>query len=116
MPYLRRRLGDGRRDHHLPAPAAEVERSLRKPYFRESIEEQEIAEAVSIIRDAGTMLDDPSDPPAVLRDPEDDYLVAFAHDADAEALVTGDCDLYDHDNLNSGIDARAACKLLALIS
>jgi len=94
----------------------EIERGLRKPYFRALIEEQEIAEAVSIIRDAGMMLDDPADPPAVLRDPEDDYLVALAREADAEAIVTGDRDLLDHDDLKPpAVDARAACKLLALI-
>ena len=60
-----------------PCLLAEIERALRKPYFRELIEDEEIAEAVSIIRDAGTMLDDPADPPAVLRDPMDDYLVCF---------------------------------------
>lgn len=94
----------------------EIERGLRKPYFRESIEEQEIAEAVSIIRDAGTMLDDPANPAAVLRDPDDDYLVALARAADAEAIVTGDRDLLDHAQLKPpAIDARAACKLLALV-
>ncbi len=98
-----------------PRLLAEIERGLRKPYFRESIEEQEIAEAVSIIRDAGTLLDDPADPPAVLRDPEDDYLVALAHEADAEAIVTGDRDLLDHDDLKPpAVDARAACRLLGM--
>jgi hypothetical protein len=33
-------------------------------HFHELIEDQEIAEAISIIRDAGTMLDDPVDPPS----------------------------------------------------
>jgi putative PIN family toxin of toxin-antitoxin system len=31
--------------------------------------------------------------PAVCRDPGDDYLVALAHAANAEVLVTGDVDL-----------------------
>ena len=99
-----------------PRLLAEVERALRKPYFRELIDDQEIAEAVSIIRDAGTMLDDPTDPPAVLRDPTDDYLVALAQKAGVEAIVTSDGDLLDHDALNPpAIDPRTACRLLALI-
>jgi putative PIN family toxin of toxin-antitoxin system len=94
----------------------EVERGLRKPYFRDSIDDQEIAEAISIIRDAGTMLDDPVNPPAVLRDPEDDYLISLARDGNAEAIVTGDRDLLDHGALKPpAIDARMACELLALI-
>lgn len=99
-----------------PCLLVEIERALRKPYFRELIEDQEIAEAVSIIRDAGTMLDDPADPPAVLRDPTDDYLVMLAQAAGAEAIVTSDHDLLDHDDLMPpAIDPRTACQLLALI-
>jgi putative PIN family toxin of toxin-antitoxin system len=99
-----------------PRLLAEVERALRKPYFRELIEDQEIAEAISIIRDAGVLLDDPTDSPPILRDPTDDYLVALARAANAKAIVTGDRDLLDHDELDPpAIDARAACQLLALI-
>jgi uncharacterized protein len=99
-----------------PRLLAEIERALRKPYFRELIDDQEIAEAVSIIRDAGTMLDDPADPPAVLRDPADDYLVMLARRAGAEAIVTSDHDLLEHNDLNPpAIDPRTACKLLVLI-
>lgn len=99
-----------------PRLLGEVERALRKPYFRERIEDEEIAEALAILRDAGTMADDPRDPPGVLRDPSDDYLVALARDAEAEAIVTSDHDLLDHDSLSPpAIDPRTACKLLALI-
>jgi len=99
-----------------PRLLVEVERALRKPYFRELIEDQEIEEAISIIRDAGVIFDDPVDPPAVLRDPTDDYLVMLAREAGAEAIVTSDHDLLDHDGLDPpAIDPRTACKLLALI-
>jgi predicted nucleic acid-binding protein len=99
-----------------PRLLVEVERALRKPYFHDLIEDQEIAEAVSIIRDAGVMFDDPADPPAVLRDPTDDYLVALARAAGAEAIVTSDHDLLDYDNLSPpALDPRRACKLLTLI-
>lgn len=99
-----------------PRLLAEVERALRKSYFRGLIEDEEIAEAVSIIRDAGTMLPDPTDPPAVLRDPTDDYLVALARGAGADAIVSSDGDLLDHDELSPpAVDPRAACELLALI-
>jgi predicted nucleic acid-binding protein len=41
------------------------------------------------------MLRDPPDPVAVTRDPNDDYLVALAIAAQADALVSGDRDLTD---------------------
>lgn len=37
---------------------------------------------------------DPTDVPAVCRDPHDDYLVALLHETDADALVSGDQDLH----------------------
>lgn len=99
-----------------PRLLAEVERALRKPYFRERIDEEEIAEAVSIIRDAGIMLPDPNDPPAILRDPSDDYLVALARRSGADAIVSSDGDLLDHAELSPpAMDPRQACELLALI-
>lgn len=99
-----------------PRLLVEVERALRKPYFRELIEDQEIAESVSILRHAGVMLGDPIDPPAVLRDPTDDYLVMLARGGGAEAIVTSDYDLLDHKGLSPpAVDPRTACKLLTLI-
>lgn len=98
-----------------PRLLAEVERALRKPYFRQRIDDEEIAEAVSIVRDAGIMLPDPTDPPAVLRDPTDDYLVALARGSHADAIVSSDGDLLDHAELSPpAIDPRTACELLAL--
>ena len=52
---------------------------------------------------------------AILRDPDDDYLVALARGAGAEAIVSGDRDLLDHPGLEPpAIDARRACELLGL--
>jgi predicted nucleic acid-binding protein len=41
------------------------------------------------------MAKDPPGPPAVTRDPGDDYLVALAVGAGADVLVSGDRDLTD---------------------
>jgi uncharacterized protein len=104
-------------DASVLVPAiAEVESGLRKPYFRSRVEEQEIDEIVATIRDAGIMLRDPVNPSALLRDPNDDYLVALAREARAEAIVTGDRDLLDHPGLAPpALHARDACKLLGLL-
>jgi uncharacterized protein len=62
------------------------------------------------------MLADPKDIEGVLRDPDDDYLVALAQEAGAEAIVTGDKDLLDHagELEPRAINARDACELLGL--
>ncbi len=51
---------------------------------------------VSRIEDVAIAFDDPSRVEPILRDPKDDYLLALARHADAEAVVTGDKDLLDH--------------------
>jgi hypothetical protein len=52
----------------------------------------------------------------ILRDPDDNYLVALAREAGAEAIVSGDGDLLDHAGLAPpALSAREACQLLELI-
>jgi predicted nucleic acid-binding protein len=60
---------------------------------------------------------DPIDPPRLLRDPSDDYLVALARATSTEAIVTGDHDLLEHDGLEPPpLTARQACVQLGLIA
>ena len=47
----------------------------------------------AMVRGIATVLGDPESPPRVVRDLADDYLVALARAADADAIVTGDRDL-----------------------
>jgi predicted nucleic acid-binding protein len=62
------------------------------------------------------VLDDPRQSAAILRDPNDDFLIEIARTAEADAIVTGDKDLLDHAGLQPpAITARAACELLGLI-
>ena len=99
-----------------PRLLAELERGLRKPYFRDRVSEEELAEIVAGIADAATMREDPIGVEPLLRDPDDDYLVALAREAEAEAIVSGDKDLLDHPGLKPpAIDARSACRLLGLL-
>ncbi|MEX0972155.1 MAG: putative toxin-antitoxin system toxin component, PIN family [Solirubrobacterales bacterium] len=109
---------DGSRFEAIVCPEllGEVADALRKPYFLDQIGEEGIDDLVAGIAEAATVLDDPVSPPAVLRDPDDDYLVALALEANAEAIVTGDRDLLDHDGLAPpALDARAACKVSGLL-
>jgi putative PIN family toxin of toxin-antitoxin system len=99
-----------------PEILREVNKALRKPYFRERVTATEAHRAVVRIEEVAISFDDPSEVPAALRDPKDDYLLALAREAQAEAIVTGDKDLLDHDKeLNPpAISAPDACELLEL--
>jgi len=51
----------------------------------------------------------------VLRDPNDDYLLALVASAGAQAIVTGDKDLLEHPGLHPpAITARQALEQLRL--
>jgi putative PIN family toxin of toxin-antitoxin system len=93
----------------------EVRKTLRKPYFRKRIDKSAAEDALAMLEAAGVMRKDPKAVEEVLRDPTDDYLVALAREADAEAIVSGDKDLLDHAGLEPpAINAREACELLGL--
>jgi len=70
----------------------------------------------AMVRGIATVLRDPESPPRVVRDVSDDYLVALARAADADAIVTGDRDLLDHEGLEPpAITARQACASFGLL-
>jgi putative PIN family toxin of toxin-antitoxin system len=93
----------------------EVRKTLRKPYFKKRVSVEEARNAVARIERVAIEREDPKVVEEVLRDPGDDYLVALAREADAEAIVSGDKDLLDHAGLEPrAINAREACELLGL--
>jgi putative PIN family toxin of toxin-antitoxin system len=98
-----------------PLLIEEIRENLEKPYFRERLSKLQASEALDAYSAVAVMLDNPTDIEAVLRDPEDDYLVALARDSNAEAIITGDKDLLDHPELDPrALDARSACELTGL--
>jgi putative PIN family toxin of toxin-antitoxin system len=114
---LYRELGGSRFEAIVcPELLAEVDETLRKPYFLNRLGDAIVSDLVTGIVEAGTVLADPTDALALLRDPDDDYLVALARGAGAEAIVSGDKDLLDHPGLEPpAMNARDACKLLGLL-
>jgi putative PIN family toxin of toxin-antitoxin system len=100
-----------------PKLLGELRKALRKPYFRKKLSAEEARKAVKRIEVVAVALDDPVEVESTLRDPKDDYLLALARKAGAEAIVTGDKDLLDHtEQLDPrAIGLRAACELLELI-
>jgi putative PIN family toxin of toxin-antitoxin system len=100
-----------------PEVLREVRKTLRKPYFKKLVDVEEARKAVARIERVAIEREDPKEVEEVLRDPKDDYLLALAREAEAEAIVTGDKDLLDHKGelKPKAINAREACELLGLI-
>jgi uncharacterized protein len=99
-----------------PRLIGEFSDALTNKYFQERFHPDDLAEIVGSVEEAADRYEDPTEIAALLRDPNDDYLVALAHESEADAIVTGDRDLLDHPGLEPrAFDARAACKLLGLI-
>jgi putative PIN family toxin of toxin-antitoxin system len=100
-------------DHLL----GEVRRGLESRYFRERISDEEREGILDGIAHVALSMADPADPPSIVRDPKDDYLIALAKDAGATAIVTGDRDLLDHDGLQPpALTPREACVQLGLVA
>jgi uncharacterized protein len=99
-----------------PELLGEITDTLHKPYFLDRVGETDVEDILTGIANACTMLEDPIEIETILRDPEDDYLIALARTAKAELIITGDKDLLDHIDLQPpAINARQACELLGLI-
>jgi predicted nucleic acid-binding protein len=95
----------------------EVRDGLGGRYFRDRICDPERDAIPAMLATLAVIAPDPADPPRILRDASDDYLVALARAADAEAIVTGDRDLLDHEGLSPpALSARQACLRLGLIA
>ena len=79
-----------------PALLAEITSVLTRQRFRRYLSLDEAARFVADLASQATLVPDAQTPyPAVCRDPNDDYLVALAVQAAADALVTGDADLLE---------------------
>lgn len=75
-----------------PELLAEVDETLRKPYFLNRLGDAIVSDLIMGIAETSNVLADPTASLALLRDPDDDYLVALARDSGAEAIVSGDKD------------------------
>jgi uncharacterized protein len=94
----------------------DVRRGLDGRYFRDRIGENERVAIPPMLRAMSLMVPDPELVPAVLRDPGDDYLIELAKANGAEAIITGDRDLLEHEGLvPPAPSAREACVRVGLI-
>jgi putative PIN family toxin of toxin-antitoxin system len=78
-----------------PRLLAELTGVLLRDRFRRYANPDEVRELAADLAAVAIVLRDPPDPVAITRDPNDDYLVALAVAAQADALVSGDRDLID---------------------
>jgi len=79
-----------------PLLLAELGEVLRRDKLRRYVSDAEADAYVELIRSEGVVRADPSPSPEPLStDPDDEYLIDLARDAQADALVTGDAHLLD---------------------
>ena len=79
-----------------PLLLAELREVLRRDKFRRYVSEAEADAYAELIQSEGVVRADPGPSPEPLSaDPDDEYLIDLARDAQADALVTGDAHLLD---------------------
>jgi putative PIN family toxin of toxin-antitoxin system len=71
----------------------ELAEVLSRRKFRRWLTAEDAQAFVSAVSRLAEVHDDPPCPASITRDPDDDYLLALAIAAEAEAIVTGDDDL-----------------------
>ena len=87
-----------------PALLGEVAAVLGRDRIRRYLSVNEARRFVADLASVMTLLADPPLPhPAVCRDPDDDYLVALAGAAVVDALVTGDRDLLELEDIGVAV-------------
>ena len=98
-----------------PALLGEVAAVLGRERLRRYLSIEEARRFVGDLAGVMTLAADPTPPhPAVCRDPGDDYLVALARAALVDALVTGDRDLLELEDIGvAAITPRALVERLA---
>jgi putative PIN family toxin of toxin-antitoxin system len=86
-----------------------------KPYFRKRISEQEARGAIADLQAEAVVPPRLSSIPGIVRDPKDDYLLAYAILERVDYLVTGDRDLLDLDGEIERLRIITAAAFLQLL-
>jgi uncharacterized protein len=71
----------------------EWRRVLHRPKLRRYVSPDQATIYLSELAHSAEHHDDPTNPPSMSRDPDDNYLIALARTAQADALVSGDKDV-----------------------
>jgi putative PIN family toxin of toxin-antitoxin system len=104
---------DGRLDLVTsPQLLGEITSVLKRPRLRKYLSTDEALRFVADLAAQTILLTDPPGPPAVCRDPNDDYLVALATARHADAIVSGDPDLHAVDTEQLDIEILTPRQLV----
>ena len=96
-----------------PPLLLELREVLRRDKFRRYVSEAEADAFVELIRSEGVLRADPAPSKEPFSaDPDDEYLIDLARDAQADALVTGDAHLLE---LRAIIPAMTPAEFLELL-
>jgi predicted nucleic acid-binding protein len=93
----------------MSRPARELTDVLRRERFRRFLSLDEAEQYAAEVEGMCRMVEGPGAVPQVLRDSDDDYLVALAHESGAEAIVSGDLDLREAVGLPSRSSHPGSC-------
>jgi uncharacterized protein len=86
-----------------PKLVAELTDVLGRPKFNAQAGDGRATAFVAALASDALWADDPPDPPSVVADPDDDYLLALAEVAGADAIVSGDRHLTGLDDLTTPV-------------
>jgi len=75
-----------------------LEDVLLRPKFRSALSELDARDYVDGLAVEAVLIPDPDEVPAMTPDPDDDYLIALAVAAGADAIVSGDAHLTELEN------------------
>lgn len=76
---------------------------LRREKFRTYVTVEEAERYVAGIASRAETRPDPQSVTPTTRDPKDDYLIALAREAGADAIVSGDADLLELDQVEPSV-------------
>lgn len=86
-----------------PKLIAELVDVLGRPKFKDQAGDGRAQAFIAALAGDALRIDDPPDPPSLLADPDDDYLLALARVAEADAIVSGDNHLTKMDSPNTSV-------------
>jgi putative PIN family toxin of toxin-antitoxin system len=95
-----------------PALLEETADVLSRPRIQRRLSAEDAQQFLADLASQVVMLPDPSNPPSVCRDPDDDYLIALAVTGGADVLVTGDDDLLAVEPARAGVEVLTPRQLI----